>query len=84
MPTIFDLIAHFEPSAHFQYSRKVRNEFSALAKEHAKITWMLGRYGGKAQMQTDIQGIGVATRIEVVRRAFSGSRQQALIQSAFE
>lgn len=84
MPTVFDITAHFEPSAHFQYSRKVRNDFSALAKEHARITWMLGRYGGKAQMQTDIQGIGVATRIEVGRLAFRASSQPALIQSAFQ
>lgn len=84
MPTVFDIIAHFEPSAHFQYSRKVRNEFSALARRHAKVTWMLGRYGGTAQMQTDIQGIGVATRMEVGRLAFRTSSQAALIQSAFE
>jgi hypothetical protein len=83
MPTVFDLIAHFEPSAHFQYSRKVRNEFASLARKHAKFTWMLGRYGGRAQMQTDIQGIGVATRVEVGRLAFRQSSQTALIQSAF-
>jgi hypothetical protein len=84
MPTVFDIVAHFEPSAHFQYSRKVRNEFAALAREHARATWMLGRYGGRAQMQTDIQGIGVATRVEVGRLAFRAASQAALIQSAFE
>ncbi|NQT41618.1 MAG: DNA polymerase/3'-5' exonuclease PolX, partial [Planctomycetes bacterium] len=48
----------FEPSAHFQYNRRIRNEFDALAKNHAKSTWMLGSHGGKARLQTDIQGIG--------------------------
>ena len=28
---------------------------------------MLGSYGGKARLQTDVQGIGVATRMEVGR-----------------
>ena len=33
LPMIFDITAHFEPSSHFQYSRRVRNEFDELAKE---------------------------------------------------
>lgn len=84
MPTVFDITAHFEPSAHFQFSRKIRNDFERLAKKHARRTWMLGRYGGRAKMQTDIQGIGVATRVEVGRLAFRVKSQQALVQSAFE
>jgi len=84
MPTVFDIVAHFEPSAHFQYSRKVRNDFAVLSRQHARVTWMLGRYGGRAQMQTDIQGIGVATRIEVGRLAFGAASQAGLIHSAFE
>lgn len=84
MPTVFDITAYFEPSAHFQFSRKIRTQFNQVARKHARITWMLGRYGGKAKMQTDIQGIGVATRIEVGRLAFRAHSQQRLIQSAFE
>ncbi len=83
MPTIFDITAHFEPSAHFQFSRKIRNDFDRLARKHARHTWMLGRYGGRAKMQTDIQGIGVATRVEVGRLALRASRQPELIRSAF-
>lgn len=66
-PTVFDLVAHYEPSAHFQFTRRVRNEFDELAGEFSRSTWMLGRYGGRAVMQTDIEGIGVACRIEIGR-----------------
>ncbi len=83
-PTVFDITAYYEPSAHFQYSRRIRDQFEHLAKQHYRSTWMLGRYGGLARMQTDIQGIGVATRIEVGRLVLREGRRQALIHSAFE
>ena len=83
-PKVFDITAYFEPSAHFQYNRRIRNEFDELAKSHAKSTWMLGSHGGKARLQTDIQGIGVATRLEIGRLAFLEGSQKPLIQNAFE
>ena len=49
------------------FTRKIRNDFDDLAREHAQSTWLLGSHGGKARMQTDIQGIGLATRLEVGR-----------------
>lgn len=82
--TVFDITAFFEPSAHFQYTRRVRDEFEKLAKAYSKSTWMLGSHGGKARLQTDIQGIGVATRLEIGRLAFREERQKDLIQNAFE
>ena len=75
LPKIFDITAHFEPSAHFQYSRRVRKEFDVLARTYAKSTWMLGSHGGRARLQTDIKGIGVATRVEIGRLAFTGGSQ---------
>jgi len=45
---------------------------------------MLGSHGGKARLQTDIQGIGVATRLEIGRLVFGEGRQREQIQSAFE
>jgi|APSaa5957512622_1039677.scaffolds.fasta_scaffold05310_7 hypothetical protein len=84
LPKIFDITAHFEPSAHFQYSRRVRKEFDVLARTYAKSTWMLGSHGGRARLQTDIQGIGVATRVEIGRLAFTGGSQKDLVQNAFE
>ncbi|MEW6754397.1 MAG: hypothetical protein AB1505_25955 [Candidatus Latescibacterota bacterium] len=83
-PKVFDITGYFEPSAHFQYSRRVRAELEDLAREYARSTWMLGSHGGKARLQTDIQGIGVATRLEVGRLAFREDSQKALIQNAFE
>ena len=83
-PKIFDISAHFEPSAHFQYSRRIRNDFDELAKVYSKSTWMLGSHGGKARLQTDIQGIGVASRMEIGRLAFREGSQRELIQNAFE
>lgn len=82
-PTVFDLTAHFEPSAHYRFSRRVRNEFDDLARRYASNTWLLGRYGGKARMQTDISGIGVASRIEVGRLSLREGSQGDLIRSAF-
>jgi len=84
LPTVFDIAAYFEPSAHFQFSRRVRSAFEELAKAYARSTWMLGSHGGKARLQTDIQGIGVGTRIEIGRLVFREGRQQELIQNAFE
>lgn len=83
-PKIFDITAYFEPSAHFQYNRRIRDQFDELAKNHAKSTWMLGSHGGKARLQTDIQGIGVATRLEIGRLAFLEGSQKPLIRNAFE
>jgi hypothetical protein len=83
-PTIFDILAYFQPSAHFKYSRRIRKEFDDLAKEYAKSTWLLGKYGGKARMQTDIEGIGVATRVEIGRLSLRSDNRESLIQSAFE
>jgi hypothetical protein len=45
---------------------------------------MLGSYGGKARLQTDVQGIGVATRMEVGRLSLRRGRRRSLVQSAFE
>ena len=67
LPVIFDITAYCEPSAHFKFTRRIRNDFDVLAGEYSQSTWMLGSYGGKARLQTDVQGIGVATRIEVGR-----------------
>jgi hypothetical protein len=82
--TVFDITAFFEPSAHFQYTRKVRSEFDELAKAYARSTWMLGSHGGRARLQTDIQGIGVATRLEIGRLTFGEGSQKELIRNAFE
>ncbi len=83
IPTIFDFTAHCEPSAHFQFSRRIRNDFAALADDYAQSTLMLGSYGGKARLQTDVQGIGVATRMEVGRLSLLRGRRKNLLQSAF-
>ena len=42
MPVIFDITAHCEPSAHFKFTRRIRNDFDVLAGEYAQSTWMLG------------------------------------------
>jgi hypothetical protein len=83
-PTIFDIVAYFQPSSHFKYSRRVRKEFDEIAREYAKSTWLLGKYGGKARMQTDIAGIGVATKVEIGRLSLRADNRLNLIQSAFE
>ncbi len=83
VPRVFDITAYFEPSAHFQYTRRVRSEFDKLAAEYSRSTFMLGSHGGKARLQTDIQGIGVATRMEIGRLVFGEGRQREQIQSAF-
>lgn len=82
--TVFDITAFFEPSAHFQYTRRVRSEFDELAKTYSRSTWMLGSHGGRARLQTDIQGIGVATRLEIGRLTFGEESQKELISNAFE
>lgn len=84
VPRVFDITAYFEPSAHFQYSRRIRNDFDKLAAEYSMSTWMLGSHGGKARLQTDIQGIGVSTRLEIGRLVFREGSQKRQIQSAFE
>ena len=83
-PIVFDLVAHYEPSAHFQFSRRVRNEFDELAKEYTRSTWLLGRYGGRPVMQTDIRGIGVASRVEIGRLVLREGKQAELITSAMQ
>jgi len=84
MPKVFDITAFYEPSAHFRFTRKIRNDFDELARLHAQSTWLLGSHGGKARMQTDIQGIGLATRLEVGCLTLREGRQQQQLQSAFE
>lgn len=83
-PTVFDLAAHYEPSAHFKFSRRVRNDFDELAKGYTRSTWLLGRYGGRPAMQTDIRGIGVASRIEIGRVSLREGSQGKLVRNAFE
>ena len=83
LPIVFDFTAHCKPNAHFQFSRRIRNDFAALANEHAKSTLMLGSFGGKARLQTDVQGIGVATRMEVGRLSLLRGRRKNLLQGAF-
>ncbi len=83
-PTMFDMATHYEPSAHFKFSRRVRNEFEALARDYSRNTWLMGGYGGKPVMQTDIQGIGVASRVEIGRLSLREGSQGTLLQSAFE
>ena len=84
LPVIFDITAYCEPSAHFKFTRRIRNDFDVLAGEYAQSTWMLGSYGGKARLQTDVQGIGVATRMEVGRLSLREGRRKGLVQNAFE
>ena len=83
-PTMFDMATHYEPSAHFKFSRRVRNEFEALARDYSRNTWLMGRYGGKPVMQTDIQGIGVGSRVEIGRLSLREGNQGTLLHSAFE
>ena len=49
LPKVFDVTVHYEPSAHFRFTRKIRNDFDELAREHAQSTWLLGSHGGKAR-----------------------------------
>ncbi|MEE2656865.1 MAG: hypothetical protein VX733_00035, partial [Candidatus Latescibacterota bacterium] len=81
-PLVFDLVAHFEPSAHYRFSRRVRNEFDRMAKAYSRSTWLLGRYGGRPVMQSDIQGIGVASRVEIGRLVLREGNQLELLASA--
>ena len=81
-PIVFDLMAHYEPSAHFQFTRRVRNDFDGLAKEYSRNTWLLGRYGGRPSMQTDIEGIGVACRVEIGRLVMREGSRLELVRSA--
>jgi hypothetical protein len=83
-PLVFDLVAHYEPSAHFQFTRRVRNDFDELAREYTRSTWLLGRYGGRPVMQTDIEGIGVACRVEIGRLVLRDRSQYGLLRSAMQ
>ena len=82
-PTLFDFVAWYEPSAHFRYTRGIRKAFEELAREYAKTTLLLGRFGGRPVMQTDIQGIGVASRVEVGRLSLLNGHRP-LIENVFE
>ncbi len=84
MPKVFDITVYYEPSAHFRFTRKIRNDFGELARLHAQSTWLLGSHGGKARMQTDIQGIGLATRLEVGCLSLREGSQLQQLKSAFE
>jgi hypothetical protein len=44
---------------------------------------LLGKYGGRPAMQTDIQGIGVASRLEIGRLVLRERDQQPQLASAF-
>ena len=46
-PKVFDVTVHYEPGAHFRFTRKIRNDFDDLARRHAQSTWLLGSHGGK-------------------------------------
>jgi len=83
-PTIFDLAAYYEPSADFVLSRKTRDSFEQLADQYTRSTLLLGRFGGRPVMQTQVQGIGVATRLEVGRLALRPGGAATLLQSALE
>lgn len=84
MPKVFDITVYYEPSAHFRFTRKIRNDFDELARLHAQSTWLLGSHGGKARMQTDIQGIGLATRLEVGCLSLREGSQLQQLKSALE
>ena len=83
-PAVFGLTAHYEPSAHFTFSRKVRRNFDDLARRYTRWTLLLGKFGGRPVMQTDIQGIGVASRLEIGRLVLRGRDQHQQLVSAFE
>ena len=82
-PAVFGLTALYEPSAHFTFSRKVRKDFDELARQYTRWTLLLGKYGGRPAMQTDIQGIGVASRLEIGRLVLRERDQQPQLASAF-
>ena len=84
MPKVFDITVYYEPSAHFRFTRKIRNDFNELARLHAQSTWLLGSHGGKARMHTDIQGIGLATRLEVGCLSLREGSQRQQLKSAFD
>lgn len=83
-PTVFDIVAWYEPSSNFKYTRGVRKAFEEMAREYTKSTLLLGRFGGRPVMQTDIQGIGVATRVEIGRLSLLNGHQQSLIKGVFD
>lgn len=83
-PIVFDIVAWYEPSSHFKYTRGVRKAFEEMAREYTRSTLLLGRFGGRPVMQTDIQGIGVATRVEIGRLSLLKGHQQALIKGVFD
>ena len=82
-PAVFDLAAYFEPSAYFEHNRGKRKQFDGLVQPYKRSTWMLGRYGGTPRLRTDLQGLGVATRIEVGRLAWSPKQRRDQLSNAF-
>ena len=83
-PAVFGLTAHYEPSAHYKFTRKVRRNFDDLARQYTRWTMLLGKFGGRPVMQTDIRGIGVASRLEIGRLVLRGRDQHQQLVSAFE
>ena len=83
-PTVYDLAAHYEPRTDFSFSRKTRDSFDELASQYTRSTYLLGRYGGRAVMQTQVHGIGVATSLEVGRLVVRPQRAGVLLKDAFE
>ena len=85
MPTLFDLTAHYEASADFRFSSGTRSRFASLARRHDDRTWLLGRYGGRARLHSDIHGIGTATRVEVGRLSLvRRTGPNSLVTDAFQ
>jgi hypothetical protein len=81
--TSFAITAFFQSSARYHCSRRIRTCFAQLARRHQQMTWMLGRYPGRARLRTEIEGIAIATRLEIGRVAFLNSSVAPSVQSAF-
>ena len=85
MPTLFDMTAHYEASADFRFSSGARSRFESIARRHNERTWLLGKYGGRARLHSDVRGIGTATRVEVGRLSLkSGETCSRQVTDAFE
>jgi len=83
-PLTFAITSLFRSNARYHCSRRVRKEFAELARTRREITWMLGRYPGVARLRTEVDGIAVASRIEIGRVVFRESSIRESIQGAFE
>jgi hypothetical protein len=82
-PTTFAITVFYQANARYHCSRRIRKRFDELARTYFSPTWMLGRYGGKARLRTEIEGIAVATRVEIGRVAFREESAGQLLASAF-